>query len=174
MTQCSGITVKGNQCKKNGNPFCHIHTLFDCGICLESIFKSTKLDCGHNFCSGCVNTWILEKGDHSSCPMCRSVISYKNYEFAKKWGITTGYLYLVEFIVHPILELNELDSIIMGTVLGLQPGNHLVVNKSQVTELLQNESFKEFFMKFKGKSHKLNFYIKKNEQMPTQLHMFTY
>lgn len=40
-----------------------------CGICLETkCMKMTKLRCGHEFCSGCLDRWSQYK---KTCPNCR-------------------------------------------------------------------------------------------------------
>ena len=40
-----------------------------CGICLETnCIKMTKLQCGHEFCSGCLDRWSQYK---NTCPNCR-------------------------------------------------------------------------------------------------------
>ena len=48
----------------------------ECIICTEQINKARQLSCGHFFHLICLSRWI-EKG-HNTCPVCRSVIKYKN------------------------------------------------------------------------------------------------
>ena len=48
----------------------------ECIICTERIIKARQLSCNHFFHLICLSQW-LEKG-HNTCPICRSVIKYKN------------------------------------------------------------------------------------------------
>ena len=48
----------------------------ECIICTERIIKARQLSCNHFFHLICLSQW-LEKG-HNTCPVCRSVIKYKN------------------------------------------------------------------------------------------------
>jgi hypothetical protein len=48
----------------------------ECIICAEKIIKARQLSCNHFFHLICLSQW-LEKG-HNTCPICRSVIKYKN------------------------------------------------------------------------------------------------
>ena len=50
----------------------------ECIICTERIIKARQLSCNHFFHLICLSQW-LEKG-HNTCPVCRSVIKYKNNE----------------------------------------------------------------------------------------------
>jgi hypothetical protein len=91
MARCKGITLTGRRCKKtcNNSEFCFIHNKICCGICLEEDVRSnqaTKLDCGHTFCSNCINKWICVT-KNSSCPNCRDSISLIHKNNAIKWGI---------------------------------------------------------------------------------------
>jgi len=51
---------------------------FECDICYLNK-TNNKLNCNHNFCSGCIGEWLK---NHNTCPMCRSSINeieiYKN------------------------------------------------------------------------------------------------
>jgi hypothetical protein len=73
MTRCHGTTELGKRCrlKRKYADFCHHHTVEECSICLDTIFKTTIIDCGHSFCEKCIFDWIYE---NSSCPLCRTPI----------------------------------------------------------------------------------------------------
>lgn len=50
----------------------------ECSICLEPIegtSKSKTLECGHQFHSICINTWLYRV---KNCPECRHCITYKS------------------------------------------------------------------------------------------------
>ncbi|XP_063053707.1 tripartite motif-containing protein 16-like [Engraulis encrasicolus] len=52
--------------------------LFTCSICLDLLNDPVTLNCGHNYCSGCINgCWDQEdqKGVYSSCPQCRQTFT---------------------------------------------------------------------------------------------------
>ena len=53
----------------------------ECIICTENITKAKQLTCGHFFHLICISQW-LEKG-HNTCPVCRSIIKYKNIDKKK-------------------------------------------------------------------------------------------
>ena len=43
-----------------------------CPICFEMCFEPTTTPCGHNFCMGCLNTWLESYPDtERHCPTCR-------------------------------------------------------------------------------------------------------
>uniref|UniRef100_A0A670HWP1 Zinc finger protein RFP-like n=1 Tax=Podarcis muralis TaxID=64176 RepID=A0A670HWP1_PODMU len=56
-----------------------------CSICREYLTDPVTLDCGHNFCRGCITTYckILEYQDggatDSSCPQCRETVQQRNF-----------------------------------------------------------------------------------------------
>ena len=54
----------------------------ECIICTENIIKAKQLTCGHFFHLICISQW-LEKG-HNTCPVCRSIIKYKNIDKKKE------------------------------------------------------------------------------------------
>uniref|UniRef100_A0A8C3HMM3 RING-type E3 ubiquitin transferase n=1 Tax=Chrysemys picta bellii TaxID=8478 RepID=A0A8C3HMM3_CHRPI len=47
-----------------------------CPICLEYLTDPVSVDCGHNFCRGCVTQYCVEWAGRGSlmCPVCRSQI----------------------------------------------------------------------------------------------------
>ena len=115
--QCEGVTKKGIQCKnkaKYGQPTCGIHCFqkfIDCGICLETINLESPqthklLDCKHNFCKKCINTWIIERFNlpNCSCPLCRAPITMNSprigslaITLAFDWGFKNNIIY--EYII---------------------------------------------------------------------------
>jgi Ring finger domain len=48
----------------------------ECVICYETpkMVDSCVTNCGHKFCSGCLNEWVDRK-EKTSCPMCRIVLT---------------------------------------------------------------------------------------------------
>lgn len=42
-----------------------------CHICSNLCLDPYMLACGHSFCGACLSTWIKEKKNKSTCPMCR-------------------------------------------------------------------------------------------------------
>jgi hypothetical protein len=73
MNRCHGTTEAGTRCrlKRKYSDFCHHHNIEECTICLEPIFKTTIIDCGHSFCEECIFDWMYES---TSCPLCRTEI----------------------------------------------------------------------------------------------------
>ncbi|KAL8213112.1 UNVERIFIED_CONTAM: hypothetical protein K2H54_060792 [Gekko kuhli] len=50
-----------------------------CPICLEYFIDPVLLDCGHNFCQGCISRcWMEFPEDTIACPQCRKVVVTKN------------------------------------------------------------------------------------------------
>lgn len=48
---------------------------FTCGVCLEPCVEPTSTPCGHNFCIGCLSSWIAATLDAApKCPSCRAVL----------------------------------------------------------------------------------------------------
>lgn len=44
---------------------------FDCSVCQDTMINPKSMQCGHTFCSVCINTWL----QHSKfCPICRQAI----------------------------------------------------------------------------------------------------
>ncbi|OXA60083.1 uncharacterized protein LOC110844542 isoform X2 [Folsomia candida] len=48
-----------------------LETEFSCVICCEIFLEPAVIDCGHTFCSYCINEWKKEKKE---CPICRKPI----------------------------------------------------------------------------------------------------
>ena len=72
--------VKYTHCKFSYNPnlSCPIDAEIDCAICMEKIERMniSKLQCGHSFCTSCIQTTIhkLPSNIRCNCPMCRTPI----------------------------------------------------------------------------------------------------
>ena len=49
-----------------------------CPICYDSMVKPVLAQCGHCFCKGCIEQWILESPE---CPICRRSIDTDGQEF---------------------------------------------------------------------------------------------
>jgi len=132
--QCGGITKKGIQCKnkaKHGEQTCGIHCLqefINCGICLDVINLNSQethrlLECGHNFCKKCINTWIIEKYPNCSCPMCRAPITMNSTKFgslaitfAFDWGFKSNYIYEYSVNYYNLDLLSDLELILFKEV----------------------------------------------------------
>ena len=90
MSQCKGLTLKGNRCKRicKNCEYCYNHIPPDvqeitecnveCCVCLEKI-KTTKLDCTHEICEECAYKWSLSKKFKAECPMCRTFIKNQDH-----------------------------------------------------------------------------------------------
>ncbi|XP_061475301.1 zinc finger protein RFP-like isoform X2 [Rhineura floridana] len=71
-----------------------------CPICLEYFREPVILDCGHNFCRGCLTRYWEESRGAASCPQCREAIRRRNFrpnrqlanvvEIAKKFSLQVG------------------------------------------------------------------------------------
>ena len=94
-TTCKAITGKGTPCgckTKPGSEFCGRHKDWsECPICYSCSGKSkmTTLECGHTFCTECIENWFCESKDIiDSCPLCRkeSLIVLSDVHVAKKIG----------------------------------------------------------------------------------------
>jgi hypothetical protein len=77
-TTCKAITGKGTPCgckTKPGSDFCGRHKDWsECPICYSCPGKSkmTTLECGHTFCTECIQNWFCASSDIiDSCPLCR-------------------------------------------------------------------------------------------------------
>ena len=183
MSRCSGLTLKGHVCKKTGDPFCKIHVLSECGICLETIFKnscgSVKLECGHSFCRSCINTWIIEKNCKSTCPMCRVQILPEELKNATYWGIKNEVLYKVKVYFYPIHKLDSMDNFILKFFFNIS--KTFSITDQQFQKLmngfriinLENVCFHSF-KKLLDKRYSFNRFIKRNTypENPNNLHIF--
>ena len=73
--QCTGTTMKGEQCKrfiKSGN-VCMSHFDGECPICLSDEKNDIiKTKCGHFFHQYCIQEWYKE---NLTCPICRDYIT---------------------------------------------------------------------------------------------------
>jgi hypothetical protein len=45
----------------------------DCPICMEDLSHAAITPCGHIFCQGCIENWMMN--ETAVCPLCRGVIS---------------------------------------------------------------------------------------------------
>lgn len=42
-----------------------------CSICLDSINNNKILNCNHEFCESCINSWLVK---NNNCPLCRQIV----------------------------------------------------------------------------------------------------
>ncbi|XP_039358235.1 tripartite motif-containing protein 10-like [Mauremys reevesii] len=74
----------------SGTPVWEIQEETNCPICLEYLTDPVTIQCGHNFCRGCITqfceTWEEQDSDPLCCPSCRARIQKgtlrKNYQLA--------------------------------------------------------------------------------------------
>ena len=102
---CKGFCKNGNPCKrKQKNEYCHQHCLLKtlnetaeesvddiCSICFDKPQSKIVLECKHEFCESCINTWISKT--QSSCPLCRKTLNNETVNNAFNWGIKMNILY---------------------------------------------------------------------------------
>jgi len=77
--QCSGITLKGDQCcrKMLTGQYCYLHIdtnhpeMIECCVCYNKTVNI--LDCTHYLCNKCVN-----KMETDTCPLCRKKLQGKH------------------------------------------------------------------------------------------------
>ncbi|XP_054832472.1 zinc finger protein RFP-like [Eublepharis macularius] len=50
-----------------------------CPICLESFREPVTVDCGHNFCRGCILHYWEDFSKATSCPQCREIIQRRKF-----------------------------------------------------------------------------------------------
>ena len=107
MIQCQGITLAGVRCKKScKDTHCWIHKeLGTCGICLDNLNTSIKLDCGHSFCEKCIKEWICVS-DNYDCPNCRMSVSENERHQAFDWGIEH---YILVYAHNFTVNLSQFD-----------------------------------------------------------------
>lgn len=50
-----------------------LKSLLQCPICLEMLMNPVNTKCGHIFCQGCIEDWVLKRGKRGrvSCPSCQ-------------------------------------------------------------------------------------------------------
>lgn len=79
VTKCQGTKKDGQPCsyRATAGDYCRIHSpkeSKDCPICYEEIkAKDEKVTtCKHSFHHACLQEWTR---DHSTCPMCRTIIA---------------------------------------------------------------------------------------------------
>lgn len=57
----------------NASPYDEVVEMFYCPICFEILDEATMVkQCGHEFCRGCIDTWLTT---HGVCPVCREITS---------------------------------------------------------------------------------------------------
>ena len=112
VKRCVAITLKGHRCKNNKNKncgeYCGVHKYknenenklveLECNICYEKVDNTNitvLMNCGHHYCTNCINNWIITK---PNCPMCRKEVVNLEKKFAYDWGIASGKL--VKSIIH--------------------------------------------------------------------------
>ncbi|GCC21105.1 hypothetical protein chiPu_0019572 [Chiloscyllium punctatum] len=54
-----------------------------CSICLSLFVEPVQLECEHNFCKSCIQTYWENQGQVVSCPECRAVSQQKSYKKAR-------------------------------------------------------------------------------------------
>ena len=174
MVQCSGICVTGNQCKNKGNPFCSKHWPFECGVCLESLHRinGVKIYCGHVFCQKCLYTWIIEKHDKATCPLCRSNISHFTIQKGYQWGEKHDLIYYPTVVCHSLKELLPHQRDYIVDYFKMYKG--IAVEDSVFQELLQlfllNQENANIYEKLTETNIKLP--VKKKDFLPERLHTF--
>ena len=52
----------------------------NCPICSQFMHRPVKTNCGHFFCSACINLWFASNRA-SSCPICRAPVSLRDLKF---------------------------------------------------------------------------------------------
>lgn len=81
----------------------------ECIICYNTITDSTKLLCGHEFDTSCINTWIDRKRSANvdvTCPTCRAVIE------PAPVGLTSSTMssFDSQFLENFLRDINMIDS----------------------------------------------------------------
>ena len=46
--------------------------LDECPICMDDVSKPTITPCGHVFCCGCIENWLVK--EKAECPLCRTAV----------------------------------------------------------------------------------------------------
>ncbi|XP_048343182.1 tripartite motif-containing protein 10-like [Sphaerodactylus townsendi] len=65
----------------SGSSYTNIEEEANCSICLELLTDPATLDCGHNFCRGCITGYCdkWEKLGDLECPVCKAAIQKGNF-----------------------------------------------------------------------------------------------
>nr|XP_056723570.1 tripartite motif-containing protein 10-like [Euleptes europaea] len=71
----------------SGSPSTDLEEEVICPICLECLTEPVTLDCGHNFCRGCITDYCdkWEGLGHLECPVCKAEIQKGN--FSSNWQL---------------------------------------------------------------------------------------
>lgn len=81
----------------------------ECSICLGTMQDAVTIECGHQFCNSCINSWLLS---NRSCPLCRARIQ-TDYSDDEDSGIEfedveeNGGQFLPGFIGHSQALINQ-------------------------------------------------------------------
>lgn len=102
---CKGITKDGYPCVrkiKKGEIYCKSHNgvYEECGICYDDMQCKTVLECGHSFCTSCLNNCSI------ACPMCRKHTNFRRIltdQSIQKLSIKIGKM---DFL-HPDEKMNN-------------------------------------------------------------------
>lgn len=84
--------------KKNINKIHDINYLIECPICIEETDEYFTLNCGHSFCTYCIQRLIYDcllRKSNNKCAICRSVFIIKDVKkIFKKWNLLIDYVNL--------------------------------------------------------------------------------
>ncbi|XP_014453046.2 zinc finger protein RFP-like isoform X2 [Alligator mississippiensis] len=67
-----------------GNPIESLQSEATCAICLEYFKDPVIIDCGHNFCRGCIIQCWEVSGTNFSCPECRQTVQPRNFKLNRQ------------------------------------------------------------------------------------------
>ena len=63
------------------------------------------MNCGHHFCTNCINNWIITK---PNCPMCRKDVTLLEKKIAYSWGIAHDKV--IKTILHKYVATNNITT----------------------------------------------------------------
>jgi len=185
MTRCEGTCLTRKRCKKNAikDSLCWNHSpeskeLIECGICLKDVLKNNKnnerLDCGHIFCKKCIYTWIIEKEETATCPMCRNKIAFFFILNAREWGFSKGLVLEVKITTYPLTELEHSEFLFFASFCRFARPSGLTDEHFHLIHgiIKYNQECNKIFQKLKEKSITQSIFVKKNEYTTHHLHYF--
>ncbi|XP_032997507.1 tripartite motif-containing protein 10-like [Lacerta agilis] len=83
VTQAASPNINATKTPVLGSPTTNDEQETMCSICKEYLIDPVTLDCGHNFCRGCITNyckiWEIQDGGPLECPLCKFQIQKWNF-----------------------------------------------------------------------------------------------
>ncbi|XP_077777939.1 tripartite motif-containing protein 10-like [Podarcis muralis] len=139
VTQAAPPNINATETPVPGSPTTNEEQETTCSICREYLTDPVTLDCGHNFCRGCITCYckILENQDGGAlkCPLCKSRIQKWNFRSNVQLAETVEGLKLLPLKLYKERTQSQLKS--------LEKEKQNLVNQKQTEEEEKEKCLKQ-------------------------------